>query len=580
MKRWTSRMTSALLIPVFGLAGACSSDPEAEATDNDTAVVSDLDAGVQTSAPDGTQGDALVSDTGSGSDTQSVGGLAFGQPGPLGAEAGRGSFSFGVATAPAQIEESHPASDWYVWTAPEPNGVGKGSAFVGDAAGGYSRALEDVQLLVDLNLDVYRFGVDWARVEPARDQVDEPALAHYDALLNALEAAGITPMLTVHHFSNPVWVDDPRADGSCPNGPTDEDLCGWAHPDGAELIIAELAEHATLLGQRYGDRVDAWATVNEPMNYLLASYGVGFFPPGRNLLLGDFEGFVGVVRNYIRAHVAIYDALKAADTVDADGDGIAAEIGFTLSVADWVPARDNAPSTEPRDIAAAERMRYVYHHLFVESLRGGAFDANLDQAFEEDHPGWKGKLDWLGVQYYFRAGVLGEPVIPVLDLLVCFGEFDFGACIPAADESHWVPSMGYEFYAPGLHKILTEFGTRWPDLPLTVTEAGIATEVGARRAEHIVRTLEQIARARDEGVDVRGYYHWTLMDNFEWAEGFEPRFGLYRVDFDTFERSSTEGAATLAEIAGSRRVTAAQLSTLGGVGPMTPEAAAEGEGGD
>ena len=106
---------------------------------------------------------------------------------------------------------------------------------------------------------------------------------------------------------------------------------------------------------------------------------------------------------------------------------------------------------------------------------------------------------------------------------------------------------------------------------MVVTESGIATEVGARRAENVVRALEQIERAREEGVDVRGYYHWSLFDNFEWAEGFVPRFGLYHVDYTTYDRTPTDGARVLGEIAASRRLTSALRAEHGGDGPMTPE---------
>jgi len=136
--------------------------------------------------------------------------------------------------------------------------------------------------------------------------------------------------------------------------------------------------------------------------------------------------------------------------------------------------------------------------------------------------------------------------------------------------------MQYEYYEPGLYNVLTDFAQRWPDLPLTVTESGLATETGTRRAEHIVRSLEQIHRALDDGVDVRGYYHWSLMDNFEWMLGFVPRFGLYRVDHDTYDRMPTEGATVLTDIAASRRISAAQRSQYGGLGPMTPEAPTPG----
>jgi beta-glucosidase len=106
---------------------------------------------------------------------------------------------------------------------------------------------------------------------------------------------------------------------------------------------------------------------------------------------------------------------------------------------------------------------------------------------------------------------------------------------------------------------------------MIVTESGLATRVGRRRAEHVVRSLEQIQRARDEGVDVRGYYHWSLTDNFEWAEGFGPRFGLYTVDYDSYARTPTEGATVLGEIAGARSLSSEQRAELGGLGPMTPE---------
>jgi beta-glucosidase len=502
--------------------------------------------------------------------------IVFPAPGSTSArDGGLGSFRFGAATASTQIEESVPESDWSVWTTPVAmGGRGKGAAPVGQAARGFSRAIADVQLARDLHLDSYRFSVEWSRVEPRRDQRDEAALAHYDDLVDALVDAGIAPMITIHHFSSPVWIDDPRRPNGTPCTPSDTDLCGWADPAGAPLVIAELAEHARDLAARYGDRVDDWCTINEPINYLLASYGLDVFPPGRNLLLTDFDRFVEVVRNYIRAHVAIYQAIKEADTVDADGDGVAASVGLTLSVARWQAARRNRPSAHPDDLAAVERVKAVYHYLFVDAVLQGGLDTDFDgEADDEAHPDWANKLDWLGVQYYFRTGVTASrPIIPRVAAAVCFGEFDFGSCLAPRDPTHYVPTMHYEYYEPGIYDVLVDFGARWPALPMTVTEAGIAAEVGRRRAEHVVRTLEWIEAARAEGVDVRGYYHWSLFDNFEWAEGFLPRFGLYRVDFEgSYDRTPTEGATMLGEIARTRRLTAAQRASHGGLGPMTPE---------
>jgi beta-glucosidase len=500
--------------------------------------------------------------------------VTFAAPGSFSEESGRGSFTFGAATAAAQIEDGLTNNDWYYWTLPEAEGgLGRGKAFVGDASGGYTRAIDDIELMVAAGLDAYRFSIDWSRIEPQRDVIDDVELAHYSAFIDALLDAGITPIITVHHFSNPIWVEDFR-EPNCTDEtvPTDTNLCGWSHPVGGPLVAAELAQFAGLLAAEFGDRVDIWCTLNEPVNYMIATYGGGFFPPGRSYLLSDFDRLIDAMRNYALAHVLSYDAIKAADTGDVDADGEEASVGFTLSVIKWQAARSNRFSTNPVDVAAANRVEYIYHHALPTSFTAGTFDADLDGTADEEHPEWANHLDWLGIQYYFRTGVTGATqMVPQIGASFCFSGFDFGSCLPVADETKWVPSMGYEYYEPGIYDILVDIGTRWPDVPLVVTEAGIATEVGERRAENVVRTLEQIQRAIDAGIDVRGYLHWSLFDNFEWAEGFEPRFGLYRVDFETYERTPTLGATVLGEIAGARTMTEAQRALYGGLGPMTPE---------
>jgi beta-glucosidase len=500
-----------------------------------------------------------------------AGPIQFGAYGPLSGDAGRGSFRFGVATAATQIEDMNTSTDWYVWTRPVADGgLGHGT-FVGDATRGYSKAADDIALVAALGVDSYRFSIEWARIEPVRNQIDEAAIAHYRDELTALRARGIHPLVTLHHFSNPVWVADPR-NASCIGGPSDANLCGLGSPGGA-AIVAEMAEHAALIARRFGDLVDDWGTLNEPVNYLLAAYGTGTFPPGRITIAQITTAFVPVVRDYIAAHAAMYQAIKANDTVDADGDGIAAEVGLSLSVADWQPSRDNKPSTNPEDIAARDRLVYLFHYLFADAVLHGALDTNLDGTLDEPHPEWAGTLDWLGVQYYFRSGVTGATaLIPVANLTPCFGGFNLGACLPAPDPTYCVPRMGYEGWIDGLHDVLLGFHRRYPTLPLVVSEAGIATDVGPRRAENVVRVLEAIARARDEGVDVRGYYHWSLTDNFEWAEGFGPHFGLYSVDYGSYARTITEGGDVLHAIATARTITAAQRKQYGGTGPMTPEA--------
>jgi beta-glucosidase len=567
------------LLCALSLLACSSSSPNPPATTQEDSSTTQEDSSTTEADSLTTQEDSSTTEGDAPEDTASPPPLAITfPPSPAKLSApGDAGFTFGVATAAAQIEDQNVLDDWYYWTLPAAEG-GKGmtQAPLGDAVQGFTRALDDVALIKEMGLDTYRFSLSWSRIEPQRDVISQEALAHYDAVIDELVAEGVRPMLTIHHFASPLWVDDFLAPPcALTDPPTDTNLCGWDHPEGAALIIEELAEHARMLATRYGDRVDDWCTLNEPINYLIASYGVADqFPPGKGLIsvAFDFPRFTGVVRNYIAAHVAVYRAIKEADTIDADGDGVAASVGYTLSVAEWAPAFRNKPSDNPDDIAAAARVRNVYHYLFTDSLRRAAFDPDLDGTFAEAHPDWAGSLDWMGVQYYFRAGVTGRPgLIPGVAATVCFGAFDAGSCLPPEDPTHWVPSMRYEFYAPGLYNVLKDFGSRWPDLPLTVTESGIAAENGQRRAEHIVRSLEQIWRAREEGVDVRGYFHWSLMDNFEWAEGYEPRFGLYRVDRATYARTPTAGALVLGEIAKARMISAEQRLQMGGLGPMSAE---------
>jgi beta-glucosidase len=507
----------------------------------------------------------LLAACGSSGDTDPI---HFGTMGPLVGDAGKGSWRFGAASAATQIEDMNPTTDWWIFTAPQSmGGLGRGT-FVGDASRGYSQVNDDLALVHDLGIDSYRFSIEWARIEPQRDVIDENAIAHYRAELEALKAMGVRPLVTVHHFSNPVWIADPRIDG-CSAGPSDTNLCGFGSPGGPQ-IIEEMREHAALLAQRFGDIVDEWGTVNEPVVWMLAAYGIGNFPPGK-VTLGDLNAvLIPALRDYLSAQAAMYHAIKDNDTVDADGDGIAAAVGFSQSVADWEPSRANKPSTNPQDVAARDKLVYILHYAFVDGAVNGTFDTDLDGVPDEMHPEWAGTIDWLGLQYYFRSGVSGDAPL-LAGVKPCFSTIDLGACLPAQDPTYCIPVMGYEGWHDGIADVIRGFAKRYPNLPLVVTESGIATKNGTRRAENIVRILEAVARVRDEGVDLRGYYHWSLTDNFEWAEGFGPRFGLYTVDYSSYTRSPTEGADVMKAIATAREVTSDQRKRYGGTGPMSPE---------
>lgn len=496
----------------------------------------------------------------------------FGKRGSLSAPSGAGSFRFGTASSATQIEDQNTNTDWYAWTAPAPEGLGKGTAFVGEASRGYTRALEDIALADSLGLDSYRFSIEWARIEPSPGQYSEVALDHYDDMLDELVARGMTPMVTLHHYSWPTWVSNPRKPCDIFNPTRD---CGLETDESYALLADSMGRLAELLAHRFGDRVDDWYTLNEPVNYVIAGYGMGLFPPGRSNILQMKEKMMPLVRRYFDLHARLAKALRAHDTVDADNDGQATSIGFGLSLQEFVPARDGKPSQYQADIAARDRLDYVMREAPIRFMLEGGFDADLDGTLEEPHPEWKGTLDWVGVQTYFRSGVTAAvPLIPVLDLILCFDEgsdLGLGACVEPLDESYWVPTMKYGWGPDSLYLNLSALSKRFPQLPLVVTENGIATQSGARRSELIVRSFEDIMKAQDEGADIRGYFHWTLTDNFEWHLGFGPQFGLFRVDWKDYSRIKTTGAETLQKIATRRGVSPELLKLYGGEGPLSPE---------
>lgn len=455
-------------------------------------------------------------------------------------------FRWGAAGAAHQIEGGNTLNNWYQFeTLPE--FAGKTVEPSGNAVDGYARYAEDAELVASLGAGVYRLSIEWSRVEPARDQWDEAEWQHYADVLQALQERGVEPMVTLHHFTEPIWIQDLR-DPDCASGPSDANLCGWTNPEAP----AEFAEFAAEVAARFGDRVDEWSTFNEPGGYLLSGYLGGAFPPGRLTLTktGIAASVLPVAEGLFDAHAAAYAAVKAADTADADGDGVAARVGFTNSI-QWIVPVD---ADNPDDVAAADRIRALYGYIFPDAVILGRMDRDLDGVPEESHPEWANTCDLLGYQYYFRMYVKAQEGFPPVDAVICdpsvlgllgLDPASFGCPAPHPDD---VTQMEYEHYAPGLGLLAPALAERYPGVPLRVTEAGIATTTGRRRAESIVQQLAGLSEAIAAGAPVDGYVHWSLTDNFEWAHGFRPRFGLWTVDLDSYERTETEGATVLRTI--------------------------------
>ncbi len=414
-------------------------------------------------------------------------------------------FRWGVATAAYQIEgaveeDGRGPSIWDTFTA-RPGAVRDGHTGA-VACDHYHRYPEDIALMKDLGLDGYRFSLAWPRVQPTGTGRANPAgLAFYDRLVDALLDAGITPLPTLFHWDLPQAL---------------EDAGGWLNRDTAYRF----AEYTEVVADHLGDRVPAWITLNEPFVHMVYGYALGIHAPG---------------------HALVLDALPAAHhQLLAHGLAAAAlhRRGLDVLIANnLTPVRPASPS--PEDVAAATAYDALHNRLFTDPLLLGRYPDLSAYGVGPDlhgavHPGdldliTATPLTGLGVNYYNPTHI-AAPTDPGLP-------FTF-VDIPDVPRT----AFGWPVVPEGLTHLLLDLRDRYGAAlpPITITENGCSTPEDLDdtfRIDYLATHLDALASATTEGIDVRGYYTWSLLDNFEWAEGYHQRFGLVHVDFDTQERT-------------------------------------------
>jgi beta-glucosidase len=440
---------------------------------------------------------------------------------PATSSPGRLPFLWGSATAAHQVEGGNTASDWWAW---EEMGRANGESS-DDGPNHWEHYEADFDRAQSDGMNAYRMGIEWAKLFPTRESFDtltpDPAaVAHYHDVLRALRDRDMVPMVTLHHFVSPIWWSDPRAPEEM------RKTMGWA----SETAPADFERLARWAAEEYGAEVDLWITINEPLVNVIAGYGLAQFPPGLTYD-PDEDLLVRVTIAQVFAHAKGYDALHEYDTMDADGDGEAALVSIAHHMRVFFGDR---PCIE-RDWAAAERLRYLNNQVFLDAIVRGDLDRNADGDYDDDgdmraHPEIVGRADFIGLNYYGLSLVNGE--IRLSDLLPGIPQIiDRRTELPKSD-------LEWAIYPGGFRTVLDEAAAY--GLPIYVTENGVADAGGVLRSRFLVEHLHVLATAIAEGIDVRGYFHWSLMDNFEWAEGFCPRFGLYRVDYDDPARARTE----------------------------------------
>ena len=460
------------------------------------------------------------------------------------------NFLFGSATAGFQVdmgcptwsaaECDDPASDWYQYVTDPVFLEDAGLHIAGDpitmGPGMWELYEQDIAQMKADGHTTYRFSVEWSRLFPTRvadtvasvDELaplaDAAAVQRYHEILSALKDSGIRPVVTVNHYTLPLWLHNGAECKVDVAGCVDS---GWLNRD---RMVHHSGLFAAFLGQEFGSEVDLWMTLNEPFATTLSGYLLPgedrSAPPGVTF---EVDATVAVMLNQIDGHAAMYDGIKATDQVDADGDGQASEVGIVMNMTDITPAD---PSLD-KDVLGAAHMDYLYHQLYLDAVTSGAWDADLDGVAETTRPELAGRLDVIGINYYNEVVVTGLGVSVVDQIPV----FDF------------LPEFSWEPHTEGLFNVIERASVY--GLPIEVTENGTPF-VADQGIDILDGHLASVAASLDAGIDVRAYHYWSWVDNYEWNHGFDLRFGLYELDPDTKERIPRPVAAHFSEVIATR----------------------------
>ncbi|MGQ0815822.1 MAG: GH1 family beta-glucosidase [Gemmatimonadota bacterium] len=382
----------------------------------------------------------------------------------------------------------------------------------------YHRYREDVALMRELGLQSYRFSISWSRVLPdGRGTANRKGLDFYSRLVDELLAAGIVPNATLYHWDLPAALDERG---------------GWLNRD----IASWFADYAVLMYRTLGDRVQMWATLNEPWVIVDAGYIHGVHAPG----LRDIANGPRAAHNLLRAHGSAVQAFRAEH---------GGRIGIVVNLEPKYPATD-----APADLAATQRADAYWNRQYLDPVFFGSYPEELRDSYGRAWPHHaaadleliKQPIDFVGINYYKRGVVRDDPgALPARD-----------GYVRQPEQLH--TELDWEVYPPGLTRILLWVRERYGDIPLYVTENGAAfsdppsAASGAvhdpLRVDYLRAHLLAAHEAIGAGVNLRGYYVWSLLDNFEWSEGYTRRFGIVHVDFATLARTPKSSARFYSDV--------------------------------
>lgn len=364
-------------------------------------------------------------------------------------------FLWGSATSSYQVEGGIDRCDW------------SRDFPAGQASDHYHRYEEDFDLLKSFHHNVYRFSIEWSRIEPEEGKFDEKELEHYRQVVLALRERGIEPFVGFWHYTNPIWIKDKG---------------GWESPQISYYFSRYVKKVVNVLGSE----AKFWLTLNEPEIYAFCSYLRGKWPPYKKSPVS----FLSVINHLIKAHREAYRVIKEFQPLAQVG--LATNNGYYEAYGD------------PLSILLKNLVEPLDHFYILDRI--------------------KDYVEFIGLNYYFHTRIKGF-------------RFDFRV---RQNENKEASDLGWEIYPSGIYHVIKKLG-RYPK-PIYITENGLADAQDKLRKDFIENHLIWVYQAMAEGADVRGYMHWSLLDNFEWDQGFEPRFGLIEIDYKTLERKPRPSA--------------------------------------
>jgi len=398
-------------------------------------------------------------------------------------------FFWGAATSAYQVEGDNLNCDWWEWE--KRTGLREVS---GQACRHYHLYKEDFALAQSLNHNCHRLSIEWSRIEPEQGKFSQPEIDHYIDVILSLKERNIEPIVTLHHFTNPLWFTR---------------LGGWLNKNAPRYFL----RYAERIAQALGDKVNYWVTVNEPMVYVYHSYILAVWPPQENSLLKAKRVTDNLAISHARTYKLIHRIYQRRN-LSSPKISIAQSVQAFISCS---PALKNKISVFLKD---------KYFNLeFIERLLR-----------------YK-SLDFIGINYYTRNLIDAEGW-GLKNLLL-------GTC----KKNHSVlakNSLGWDIYPEGLYHLLLKL--KKYKLPLFILENGICTEDDNARWDFISQHLRYMHRAMTEGVKVLGYIYWSLLDNYEWDKGFGPHFGLIEVDYNSYKRTVRESAKKFSLVCNTGRL--------------------------